>query len=309
MRSTAVLLLASGANVLAWAPSPDTTGGGAPTEQPRRLETAQNPPSAFSFGTLLGGSSDAAKTAVPPAPEKAEPSDVEDKHEDKHEGKHDGEHEGKHDGEHDGKHDGEHDGKHDGEHEGKHDGEHDGKHDGEHDSKHEVDELPKSLTSLKATDDPSAHSDPVSVVGKKDTLEELYGAFPPPPSPSPPQVQKRPGVNYLPSLAGRPDVPTNCNANFRLLLKMSKSATCVPEGDPIAGQTLNAWRPLPIGWFGCIPGQNKMFTEFHCSGRFQCENGAQVLCGKSSTEGRTECECPDDPNYRAANPEGWYAGL
>ena len=147
------------------------------------------------------------------------------------------------------------------------------------------------------------------MVGKKDTLEELYGAFPPPPSPSPPQVQKKPGVNYLSSLAGRPDVPTKCNANYKMMMKMSKSATCVPEGDPIAGQTINTWRAMPIGWYGCVPGQNKVFVEFHCSGRFMCENGAQVLCGLSSTVGRTECDCPDDPSYSMPNPASWYPGL
>merc|ERR1712224_437584 len=110
---------------------------------------------------------------------------------------------------------------------------------------------------------------------------------PPPPNPPPSHPQR-----YLPSMHGWPEVPTNCSYPFRIHRVMSKSARCVPDGDSHAGQWVTTWRPMPVGWYGCYPGENKVYVEHQCSGLFQCENGEFVACGTSRTIERTVCACP-----------------
>ena len=135
------------------------------------------------------------------------------------------------------------------------------------------------------------------------------------PPPSQPPSPLAPG-RYLTSMPGWDPVPTkcaraqalpsskphatdaqcppvhSCSAPYGLKKKMSKSAQCVPDGDSHAGELVATWREMPVGWYGCYPGQNKIYVQYHCSGLFRCENGQQVACGSSGNSGRTDCDCP-----------------
>ena len=105
--------------------------------------------------------------------------------------------------------------------------------------------------------------------------------------------QKPQYKHYIGCMPSDPDVETKCGERFNILQKLSKSAQCVPEGSFRAGQSVTTWKEMPVGWFGCLPGENKVFTEFHCSGRFRCENGKEVLCGTSRDAERHVCPCPE----------------
>jgi hypothetical protein len=112
--------------------------------------------------------------------------------------------------------------------------------------------------------------------------------YPPPSQPPSPLAPAR----YLASMTGWDPVPTNCSAPYGLKKKMSKSAQCVPDGDSHAGDLVTTWMEMPVGWYGCYPGQNKIYVQYHCSGLFRCENGQLVACGSSGISGRTDCDCP-----------------
>lgn len=84
----------------------------------------------------------------------------------------------------------------------------------------------------------------------------------------------------------QPPTTGTCNATFQLLRRTSGHGKCFPDGDPlVSGQIM--W-----GGYGCYPGQERVWVVNRCAGRFVCESGRMVTCGKSANNGWTECQCP-----------------
>mmetsp|Transcript_74252 Transcript_74252/g.123937 ORF Transcript_74252/g.123937 Transcript_74252/m.123937 type:complete len:131 (+) Transcript_74252:117-509(+) len=86
------------------------------------------------------------------------------------------------------------------------------------------------------------------------------------------------------SVLGVPRTGT-CKPPFHLEKRLSGHGKCFPDGDPLIGTQ------IMYGSYGCYPGLNIVWVEGRCSGRFRCENGRTVLCGRSTIKEQQNCTC------------------